>query len=70
MECTDIFWHTFYKAAGVTLGCLLPLILGLGTMMLTLFQLEHRHQEAMQEARMREYHVQDSHYRVIQGGHG
>jgi len=31
MECTDIFWHQFYKGAGITLGLLLPLILGFGT---------------------------------------
>jgi hypothetical protein len=23
LECTDIFWHEFYKAAGITLGLLL-----------------------------------------------
>jgi hypothetical protein len=30
IECTDIFWHEFYKAAGITLGLLLPLALGFG----------------------------------------
>ena len=70
MECTDIFWHQFYKAAGITLGFLLPLILGIGTMMLTAFRLEHRHEEAMQEARLRADQVRESRYRVIQGGQG
>jgi hypothetical protein len=66
MECTDIFWDQFYKVAGITLGFLLPLILGIGTMVLTAFRLQHRHEEA----RMREYQVRDSPYRVIQGGQG
>ena len=70
MECTDIFWHQFYNGAGITLGLLLPLILGFGTVILTIFRLQHRHEEAMQEARMREYQGRDSHYRVIQGGQG
>ena len=68
MECTDIFWHEFYKGAGITLGLLLPLIVGFGAVMLTLFRQLHRHEEAMQEASMRESQVRDSHYRVIQGG--
>jgi hypothetical protein len=85
MECTDIFWHAFYKAYGITLGMLLPVILGFGvallTIFLTIFRLQHRHEEAMQatrlrheealqESRTREYQVRDSHYRVIQGGQG
>jgi hypothetical protein len=74
MECTDIFWHEFYKGAGVTLGLLLPMILGFGAMLLTIFltifRLQHRHEEVMQEARMHEYQVRDSPYCVIQGGQG
>jgi hypothetical protein len=70
MECTDLFWRTFYQAAGVTLGVLLPLILGIGTVVLTGLRLQHRHEEAMQEARVREYEVRDAPYRVIQGGEG
>jgi len=70
MECSNLFWHQFYKAAGITLGFLLPLILGIGTMMLTAFRLEHRHEEAMQEARLRADQVRESRYRVIQGGQG
>jgi hypothetical protein len=70
MECTDLFWHEFYKSAGIALGLLLPLIVGFGTVMLTAFRLQHRHEEAMQEATMRESQVRDSHYRVIQGGQG
>ena len=69
-ECTDIFWHQFYKGAGVTLGVLLPLLLGFGAMMLAIFRQQHRHEEVMQEARMRESQVRDSPYRVIQGGQG
>jgi hypothetical protein len=70
MECTDIFWHQFYKGAAITLGVLLPLILGFGALMLTSFRLQHRHEEAMQEARMHEDQVRESRYRVIQGGQG
>jgi hypothetical protein len=74
IECADIFWHEFYKGAGITLGLLLPMILGCGavllTIFMTIFRLQHRHEEAMQEARMREYQVRDSPYRVIQGGQG
>jgi hypothetical protein len=70
MECTDIFWHHFYKGAGVMLGAVLPLLFGFGVMVLAIFCQQHRHEEAMQEARMRESQVRDSHYRVIQGGQG
>jgi len=70
MECTDIFWHEFYKGAGITLGLLLPLALGFGAVMLTIFRLQHRHEEAMQEARLRVEQVRESRYRVIQGGQG
>lgn len=70
MECTDMFWHQFYKGAGVTLGLLLPLLLGFGAVMLTFFRQQHRHEEAMQEARRREYQVRDSPYRVVHGGQG
>jgi hypothetical protein len=81
MECTDIFWHQFYKGVGVMLGAVLPLILGFGVMMLAALRQQHRHEEALQEARLRheeamqeartrEFQVRDSHYRVIQGGQG
>jgi hypothetical protein len=70
MKCTDIFWHHCYKGAGVMLGAVLPLLFGVGAMLLAIFRQQHRHEEAMQEARMREYQVRDSHYRVIQGGQG
>lgn len=74
IECPDIFWHAFYKGAGITLGLLLPMILGFGavllTLFLTIFRQQHRHEEAMQAARMRESQVRDLHYRVIQGGQG
>jgi hypothetical protein len=81
MECTDIFWHEFYRTAGVSLGILLPLLLGFGAMMLAIFRQQHRHEEAMQEARLRheeamrearirEDQVRESRYRVIQGGQG
>jgi hypothetical protein len=70
MECTDIFWHEFYKVAGVTLGGVLPVMLGFGAMMLTVFRQLHRHEEAMQEARLQADQVRESRYRVIQGGQG
>jgi hypothetical protein len=70
VECTDIFWHQFYKAAGVTLGVVLPLLLGFGAMMLAIFRQLHHHEEAMQEARLRADQVRESRYRVIQGGQG
>ena len=70
MECTDIFWHHFYKGVGVMLGAVLPALLGFGAMMLTVFRQQHRHEEAMQEARLRADQVRESRYRVIQGGQG
>jgi hypothetical protein len=81
MECTDIFWHEFYRSAGITLGLLPPLILGFGAILLALFRQLHRHEEAlqearlrheeaMQEARIREDQGRESRYRVIQGGQG
>ena len=70
MECTDIFWNHFYKGAGIMLGAGLPALLGFGAMMLTLFRQLHRHEEAMQEARLRADQVRESRYRVIQGGQG
>jgi hypothetical protein len=38
MACTDIFWHECYQGAGITLGLLLPLLLGFGAVMLTIFR--------------------------------
>jgi F0F1-type ATP synthase assembly protein I len=70
MECTDIFWHEFYKGAGVTLGLLLPLLLGFGAVLLAVFRQLHRHEEAMEEARTRADQVRESRYRVIPGGQG
>ena len=70
IDCTDIFWHEFYKGAGITLGLLLPLILGFGAVMLTVFRQLHRHEEAMQEARLRADHVRESRYQVMRGGQG
>jgi hypothetical protein len=70
MECTDIFWHHFYKGASVLLGVILPMLLGFGVMMWAISRQQHRHEEAMQEARLREYQIRDSSYRVIQGGQG
>jgi hypothetical protein len=81
IECTDIFWHHFYKGAGAMLGAVLPLLFGFGVMVLAICRQQHRHEEAlqetrlrheeaMQEARTREYQVRDAHYRVIQGGQG
>ena len=47
-----------------------PLLQGFGVMMLAVFQLLHRHDEAMQEARLRADQVRPSRYRVIPGGQG
>ncbi len=69
-ECTAIFWHHFYKGAGVMLGSVLPLLLGFGAMMLAICRQQHRHEEAMQEARLRADQVRESRYRVIPGGQG
>jgi hypothetical protein len=51
-------------------GLLLPLLLGFGAVMLTVFRQLHRHEEAMQEARRRADQVRASRYQVIQGGQG
>jgi hypothetical protein len=68
MACTELFWHTFYTGAGITLAVLLPFILGLGTPLVTIFRQQHRHEAALQEARRREYQARGAPYRVIQGG--
>jgi hypothetical protein len=70
IECVDIFWQQFYKAAGISLG--IPVLLGLawGGMMLLIFRQQHRHEERMQQARLREEQARESRYRVIQGGQG
>jgi hypothetical protein len=70
LECTDIFWHNFYKGAAITLSVLLPLGLGWGAMMLLVFRQQHRHEERMQQARLRDEQARESRYRVIQGGQG
>jgi hypothetical protein len=70
IDCTEIFWHEFYKGAGVTLGLLLPLLVGFGAMMWATFRQLHRHEEAMQEARLRADQTRESRYRVVQGGQG
>jgi len=70
IECTDIFWHEFYKAAGITLGLLLPLALSFGGVMLALFRQQQRHEERMQQARLQEEQARESRYRVVRGGQG
>ena len=70
IECTDLFWHEFYKAAGITLGLLLPLALGFGGVMLALFRQQQRHEERMQQARLQEEQARESRYRVVRGGQG
>lgn len=70
VECTEIFWQHFYKGAGVTLGLLLPLLLGFGALMLAHVRLQQRHEAAMQEARRRSDPGRESGYRVIPGGQG
>jgi hypothetical protein len=39
-------------------------------MLLAVFRQLHRHEKAMQEAKIRESQVRASQYRVIQGGQG
>jgi hypothetical protein len=70
IDCPDIFWHEFYKGVGVTLGMLLPLLLGFGAIMWAICRQLHRHEEAMQGARLRGDQVRESRYRVIQSGQG
>jgi preprotein translocase subunit YajC len=59
-----------YKAVGISLGLLVPLGLAWGGMMLLIFRRQHRHEERMQQARLREAQARASRYRVIQGGQG
>jgi hypothetical protein len=70
IECTDVFWQHFYKGAGVTLGFVLPVLLGFGALILTGMRLQQRHEAAMQEARLRAEPGRASGYRVIPGGQG
>jgi hypothetical protein len=70
IECSDIFWQHFYKGAGIMLGAVLPLLLGFGALMCAIFRQLHRHEEAMQEARLRADQVRESRYQVIRGGQG
>jgi hypothetical protein len=70
IECTDLFWHEFYKGAGFTLSTLLPLGLLWGGGMLALFRQYHRHEERMQQTRLQEEQARESRYRVVRGGQG
>jgi len=70
MECSDLFWHEFYRGAGITLSILLPLALAWVGLMLGMFWLQYRHEERMEAARQRGYQARDERYRVIQGGQG
>jgi hypothetical protein len=70
MECTDLFWHEFYRGAGIMLGAVLPLFLGFGVVMWAFLGQHYRHEEALQEARLRADQVREARYRVIQGGQG
>jgi hypothetical protein len=63
LDCTDIFWQEFYKAAGITLGLLLSLALLWGGVMLALFRQQQRHEERMQEARLRDEQARSARYR-------
>ena len=69
-ECTEVFWHHFYKGAGVTLGVLIPLALIWGGGMLVIFRQQHRHEERMQQARLEAEQQRESRYRVVRGGQG
>jgi hypothetical protein len=70
MACPDIFWHYCSAGAGVRLGVMLPRLLGFGAVLWAIVRQQHRHEEAMQEARLRASQVRDAHDRVIQGGQG
>ena len=70
MDCTDIFWHEFYKGAGITLSVLLPLMLAFFGFMLGMFRLQYRHEERMQDARQREVQAREERYRLVRGGQG
>jgi hypothetical protein len=70
IECTEIFWHHFYKGAGITLSVLIPLALIWGGGMLVIFRQQHRHEVRMQEARLQEEQARTTRYRVLPGGQG
>jgi len=67
MACPDICWHPFSTGAGVRLG-VLPMLLGFGALLWAIVRPQHRHEEAMQEARLCAEQVRDAPDRVIQGG--
>ena len=46
-ECTDIFWRAFSERAGITLGPVMPLLLGVGAMMRAVFRRLPRHDERL-----------------------
>jgi hypothetical protein len=69
-ECTDIFWHPFYKGAGILLGIVGPLMLGFFGFMLAMFRQQYRHEERMQAARLHKEQQRDARYRVVRGGQG
>ena len=59
MECADIFWSHFYKAAGHFLGMIGPLTLTFGSLLLGILHRLWRHEERLeamwrQEAQARE----------------
>jgi hypothetical protein len=70
IECTDIFWHEFYRGAGILLGILGPLMLGFFGFLLAVFRQLHGHEERMQTARLQEEQARESRYRVVRGGQG
>jgi hypothetical protein len=70
IDCTETFWQPCYKRAGVTLSVLLPVLLGVGALILTGMRLPPRHEAAMHEARRRAESVRESRVRVIPGGQG
>jgi hypothetical protein len=54
MACLDLFWPHFATGAGVRLGGVLPMLLGFGVVLWAIVRPQHRHEEALQEARTRE----------------
>jgi hypothetical protein len=52
------------------LGGVLPRLLGFGALLWAIVRQQHRHEEAMPEARTRASQIRDAHDRVIQDGQG
>jgi hypothetical protein len=69
MACPAIVWPHVSTGADVRLG-VLPRLLGFGALLWAIVRQQHRHEEAMPEARTRASQIRDAHDRVIQDGQG